>query len=92
VKVLHLYISPGHNFFGQKGDGGHNPIVEVAEIKCLAGRGIEGDRFLDFKPDHNGQITFFADEIHRELSAYSGMHDRGPEVFRRNVITWGRSE
>ncbi len=64
-------------------------MVEVPEILCLAGRGIEGDRFLDFKPDYKGQIAFFAAEIYEELCATMDVWDKQAAVFRRNVITAG---
>lgn len=88
IRVQHLYISPGHNFFGH-----HEkppdvfPMVEVSEIVCLAGRGIKGDRFLDFKPNYKGQITFFAAEIYEELCRTLDLWDKPPSVFRRNVIS-----
>ncbi len=90
IHIEHLYLSPGHNFFGHHGQtAGTHPAVEVREIRCLAGRGIEGDRFLDFKPDYKGQITFFAREIYDELCARFDVWDRPPSAFRRNVITSG---
>ncbi len=90
IQIKHLYISPGHNFFGHHGlPPGENPMVECAEIRCMAGRGIEGDRFLDFKPDYKGQITFFAHEIYEELCARFDVWDKPPSAFRRNVITCG---
>lgn len=64
-------------------------MLAQREITCRAGRGIAGDRFLDFKDDYKGQITFFAREVFDELCARFGVRDRGPEVFRRNVITIG---
>lgn len=64
-------------------------MVEVPQILCRAGRGIEGDRFLDFKPDYKGQITFFAAEIYEELCATMDLWDKPPSVFRRNVISAG---
>lgn len=64
-------------------------MLAQREITCLAGRGIVGDRFLDFKDDYKGQITFFAREVYDEVCAEFGVGDRGPEVFRRNVITVG---
>lgn len=64
-------------------------MIARPEITCLAGRGIEGDRFLDFKTNYKGQITFFAREIYDELCAEFGVWDREPSVFRRNVITAG---
>lgn len=88
--IRRLYISPGHNFYGHHGGSpGEHPMLEVAEMRCVAGRGVEGDRFFDYKPDFKGQITFFAEEVYAELCAQFGVHDRPPSAFRRNVITRG---
>lgn len=90
MKVRHLYISPGHNFFGRyRQSPGEHPLVECAEIHCVAGRGIEGDRFLDFKNDYKGQITFFASEMFNEICEQLGVSGKAPGVTRRNVITAG---
>ena len=46
IRVEHLFISPGHNFFGHHGQpAGEHPTLSVEEIECVAGRGIRGDRF-----------------------------------------------
>ena len=88
--IKHLFISPGHNFIGHHGQSpGEHPMVECAEIRCVAGRGLEGDRFFDFKPDYKGQVTFFANEVYEQLCAEFGVWDRPPSVFRRNIITTG---
>ncbi len=88
--VRHLYVSPGHNYRGHYGGpAGRHPIVQVPEIHCVAGRGIEGDRYFDHKENYKGQITFFAWEIYQELCRTMNVTDRGPEVFRRNVIIEG---
>lgn len=90
AEILHLYISPGHNFFGHQGQpAGQNPMVEVPEVRCVAGQGLEGDRFFGFKDNYKGQITFFADEVHRALGEKLGIRDRAPSVYRRNVILRG---
>jgi MOSC domain-containing protein YiiM len=90
IQIRHLYISPGHNYFGHHGQPpGENPMIEVPRIHCVAGRGIEGDRFFDFKPDYKGQITFFRMEEYERLCATFDVHDKSPAVFRRNVITEG---
>ncbi len=90
LRIQHLYISPGHNFFGHHGRvaGGH-PSVELREMQCRAGRGIEGDRFFDFKADYKGQVTFFEIEIYEELCARFDVWDKPPSVFRRNIVTAG---
>jgi MOSC domain-containing protein YiiM len=90
VKVRHIYISPGHNFFGRHElPPGDHPLVERAEIRCVAGRGIEGDRFFDFKHGYKGQITFFALEIFEEICRQLDVSGKPPGVTRRNVITAG---
>jgi MOSC domain-containing protein YiiM len=88
IEVLHCYISAGHNYFGHHGKpAGQHPMVEVDAIECVTGRGIRGDRFFDYKDNYKGQITFFADEVFRELEATFGVCDRNAGAFRRNVIT-----
>lgn len=64
-------------------------MLEVARVRCLEGRGLEGDRFLDFKPGYKGQVTFFAEESHEHLVRTLGPSDRSLSVYRRNVITRG---
>jgi MOSC domain-containing protein YiiM len=90
VQIRQLYISPGHNFFGHHGQPpGENQTLPVAEIECVAGRGIAGDRFFDHKPGYKGQITFFEMEVFAAISHEFGVLDKTPSVFRRNVITEG---
>ncbi|HZJ14023.1 MAG TPA: MOSC domain-containing protein [Chthoniobacteraceae bacterium] len=90
ISIRHLYVSPGHNFFGHhEQPAGTHPIVEVRTARCVAGRGIESDRFFDFKPDYKGQITFFAQEVYESLCASLGVQNKPSSVFRRNVITSG---
>lgn len=88
IRIKHLYISVGHNYFGHHGRAAStHDVLECEEIRCIAGRGIEGDRFLDFKTDYKGQITFFGHEVYEDLCRTLGITDRSPGVFRRNVIT-----
>jgi len=90
ARIRHIYISPGHNFFGHHGQPpGDNPATEVNEVRCVAGRGIEGDRFFDFKEDYKGQVTFFAQEVFERLCAQFGIRDKSPGVLRRNFVTEG---
>lgn len=88
--IRHLYISPGHNFFGHHGQpAGKSPLFEVAELECVAGRGIRGDRFFDYRENYKGQITFFAFEVYEALCNALRTFDWPPSVFRRNVVTDG---
>lgn len=90
MRIKRLYISAAHNFFGHHDrPPGDHATIETAEVRCVAGRGIEGDRFFDFKDDYKGQITFFADEIYQEICDRFGVRDIAPSVFRRNVLTIG---
>jgi len=90
MEILHLYISDRHNFFGHHGGlAGEYAVEEVNEIRCVAGRGVERDRFFDHKEHYKGQITFFADEVYRDLLASFTVREVAPSAFRRNVITRG---
>lgn len=93
IEIQHLYLSPGHNYFGHHGrPADAHPIVAVNEVECVVGRGLRGDRFFDYKPDYKGQITFFSAEIYDELCASLLPREAPrpePSAFRRNVITRG---
>ncbi len=89
-EIKHLYVSPGHSYFGHHGKTpGEHPMIEVPELRVIAGRGIEGDRFLEYKANYKGQITFFAEEVYEQLCAQLQTWDRPTSVFRRNVIMRG---
>ncbi len=88
VDICHLYISAEHNFFGHHGrPADQHPAVEVSEIECVAGHGIKGDRFFDYRYQYKGQITFFALEVFHDLCLAVGASDCAPSAVRRNVIT-----
>ena len=90
VTIRHLFISPGHNFFGRHGLGAAgNPTVEVQEIRCRAGHGVEGDRFFDYKENYAGQITFFSWDIYQAAKEKFAVPALSPGAFRRNVVLAG---
>ena len=90
MQVCQLFISPGHNFFGRHGrPAGQHPVVEVNQAECVAGRGIRGDRFFDFKKDYKGQITFFALEVFDALRRGLNLPQAQAAAIRRNVIIAG---
>jgi MOSC domain-containing protein YiiM len=90
MKICQLFISPGHNYFGHhEQPPGEYPLVEKEELSCVAGRGIEGDRFFDHKENYKGQITFFSSEVFEEICSQLGVPGKSPGVTRRNVITEG---
>ena len=90
MRIRHIFISPGHNFVGRHGQPpGEHATMEVPQVRCIPGRGLEGDRYFDFKDDYKGQVTFFARETYESICAQFGVHDKQPGVFRRNIITGG---
>jgi MOSC domain-containing protein YiiM len=64
-------------------------MIEVQVVECVAGRGIRGDRYFDFKDDYKGQITFFSLDVFEELCTALDLHDFSTAAARRNVITRG---
>lgn len=90
MRIRHIFISPGHNFFGHHGrPPGRHPIEEVEAVECVAGQGLRGDRFFGFKNGYKGQITFFAWEVYEELRSTCGDANTSPARLRRNVIVEG---
>lgn len=90
MKVLRLFISPAHNFFGHHGmPAGEAPITEVSEVECVAGRGIRNDRFFDYKPDYKGQITFFSMDVFEALQHELKLPEAPLHATRRNVLVAG---
>jgi MOSC domain-containing protein YiiM len=90
IRICHLVVSPGHNYFGHNGQpAGEHAVCAVDQIDCVAGRGIPGDRFFDYRPDYKGQITFFAMEVLDALQRELGLAEARPEFTRRNVFTRG---
>jgi len=90
LRLEHLFISPGHNFFGHHDKpAGEHPISKVEQLECVAGRGIRGDRFFDFKENYKGQITFFSMEVLEALRSELQLPDAQPQATRRNAFVRG---
>jgi MOSC domain-containing protein YiiM len=90
ANIRQIFISPGHNYFGHHGKpAGVDAAVEVNTIHCVTGRGIEGDRFFDYKPDYKGQITFFSWEDYEATKRQFGVPALSAGAFRRNVLISG---
>ena len=62
-------------------------MIEVPTVECVAGRGLHGDRYFDFKEDYKGQITFFSLEVFDELCDRLKLEGIVPSAVRRNVFT-----
>jgi MOSC domain-containing protein YiiM len=90
MEICYLFISRGHNFVGHHGrEPDTYKMIETPEIECVAGRGIRGDRYFDFKDDYKGQITFFSLEVFDELCSAMHLQRCSPSLARRNVISQG---
>ena len=88
--IRQLFISAGHNYFGHHGRAPDNfPLVEVAKIECVAGSGIRGDRFYDYRDDYKGQITFFSLEVFEKLALHFQLTNKSAGDLRRNVVVSG---
>lgn len=86
-RIEHLYVSAGHRYFGRHGKEPLDfPPVEVDQVKCVARRGILGDRFFCSPEGHKGQVTFFSMEVYEGMCAELGVWDRQPSVLRRNIF------
>ena len=90
MTLRHIFISPEHNFFGRHGlPAGDSPVIELDEVEAVAGKGLRGDRFFDWKRNGKGQVTFFSMEVYEVLCRRFGVNDRPPSVFRRNLLVSG---
>ena len=90
VEIVHLYTSPAHNYVGHHGKAPDEyPVSEVDSIECVAGHGIRGDRYFDYRDSYKGQITFFSEEVYQALCDELYLHDKPASAARRNVITRG---
>ena len=88
--IRQIFISAGHNYFGHHGRAPDDfPLVEVQQVECVAGHGIRGDRFYDYRDDYKGPITFFSIEVFEKLVARFGLTNKSPGNLRRNVIVAG---
>jgi MOSC domain-containing protein YiiM len=90
VTLEQLYLSAGHNYFGHHGGPADNhPTLPATELRCVAGKGIMGDRFFDYRHDYPGQITFFSAEVFEELCETLEARRATAAALRRNVLTRG---
>jgi len=90
MQIRQIFISEGHNYFGHHGRApDDHPLIEVPQIECVAGRGIRGDRFYDYRDDYKGQITFFSLEVFEKLAQHFGLTNKSPGAARRNVVVSG---
>ncbi len=87
MRIRQIYVSKDHNYFGHHGkEPGTAEMIRVPEVQCVAGKGLVGDRFFDYKSDYKGQATFFSLAVYEELCCKFNVQERDPSVFRRNIL------
>jgi MOSC domain-containing protein YiiM len=85
--IKKLYISLGHAYFGRhEKEPLDYEMIACDQLECIAGKGISGDRFFDYKPDYKGQITFFDWQMHLEICEKFQLPDLDSSAYRRNVL------
>ncbi len=90
IQIHDLFISDGHDFKGRKGLGRLNhETLSVDSARCVAGKGIEGDRFFGYRDDFKGQITFISLEMIAGIEQELDIQIDDRRKFRRNVVTSG---
>jgi MOSC domain-containing protein YiiM len=90
IEIRYLFVSDGHNYYGRYGKGSLNHEVSAREsVELVAGSGIVGDRFFDYKEDYKGQITFFSQSTIDAVRDELGHKLVEGQMFRRNVVLAG---
>lgn len=90
AELRHIFISAGHDYWGPQGEGRlQNGINSPAEIECVAGMGLRGDRYFGHRPGYKGQVTFFEAEVVEEVRRLFKLPKLPASVFRRNLIVSG---
>ena len=90
AELLEIWISSGNDFKGRHGQERlEHGIHSVAQAECVAGMGLRGDRYLGYKPDFKGQVTFFSADVVDAAREHFSRVDLSSSVFRRNLIVRG---
>jgi molybdopterin-guanine dinucleotide biosynthesis protein A len=90
LSIRRIFVSRGHSYFGRHGgDSLPQPVEETDLVECVAGRGLRGDRFFDYKNNYKGQVTLLSAEVFSELSAALNLPHATPAALRRNLVVSG---
>ncbi len=90
AELVEIWISPGNDFRGHHGmaRGDHGSAC-MAEVECVAGMGLRGDRYFGYKADFKGQVTFFDAAALDAVRQQFQRPDLSGGAFRRNLIVRG---
>jgi MOSC domain-containing protein YiiM len=90
IEIKAIFISPGHDFKARTELGRlEHGIQSLDAVECVAGSGLVGDRYFDFKNDYKGQVTFFDWAVYEAIQKEFDCPEIEPWVFRRNILTAG---
>lgn len=90
IGIRHIFISPDHGFIGREGDDDQaHPMQSVDSIDCVAGKGLKGDRFFQYKANYKGQVTFFSEEVLKGVFDHVGAMHLPLWSMRRNIMVSG---
>jgi MOSC domain-containing protein YiiM len=95
ITLEHIFISPGHNYFGRPKDGpGSHPTHDVDEVMACAGLGLMGDRYFGVAAHFDAQVSLIAAEVLEALAQMlhqteSNVLPLNPMATRRNIVTRG---
>ncbi|RKX34796.1 MAG: molybdenum cofactor biosysynthesis protein [Verrucomicrobia bacterium] len=90
ITIHRLLICPEHIYVGHHGrPPGETPLEDLDAARCIAGKGLSGDRYAGREEGHKRQATFFDLEVHRDLCRRFPEAAVGPDVYRRNVVIEG---
>ena len=90
MKIKAIFLSPGHDFKGRKGQGRlEHGIQRIDSVECVARSGLVGDRYFDYKENFKGQVTFFDWAVYQKIREKFDCSDLDPAAFRRNIMTVG---
>jgi hypothetical protein len=89
IEIKGIFIAAGHGFYWQQpGAPADYPMQSLDQVRCMAGKGLEGDRFFGFKENFKGQVTFFSQEVLDSVQAHVGA-ECPPWATRRNILVTG---
>ncbi len=90
AELRHISTSAGHSYWGRQGEGRmQHGIQSLAEVECVAGTGLRGDRYFNLRPDARGQVTFIEAAVVAEVRQLFDLPRLPASVFRRNLVVAG---
>jgi MOSC domain-containing protein YiiM len=90
IEILHLLVSPGHNYFGRPRNGpADHPTHDLDHAVLVAGKGIVGDRYYGKAAHLDASVTLFGIEALELVAERLGVPVPDPLLARRNVMVRG---